>query len=108
MPFIRNAARSGDAGNERGDPMTICPCDKPEEPGLERTTAGLSSLPRQLRAFPQVRRALLAGIAGRAPLAGWNARGQRDLGLMWLEMWAYVGDVLGFYDERIANEAYVR
>ena len=27
---------------------------------------------------------------------------------MWLEMWAYVADVLGFYDERIANESYIR
>jgi hypothetical protein len=88
--------------------MTICPCDKPEEPGLERIAAGLDSLPRQLRAFPEVRRSLLAGIVGKAALANWNARGQRDLGLMWLEMWAYVGDVLGFYDERIANETYVR
>src|SRR6185437_15995560 len=29
-------------------------------------------------------------------------------GLMWLEMWAYVADVLGFYDERVANETYIR
>jgi hypothetical protein len=27
---------------------------------------------------------------------------------MWLEMWAYVSDVLAFYDERIANETYLR
>ena len=27
---------------------------------------------------------------------------------MWLEMWAYVSDVLAFYDERIANESYLR
>ena len=27
---------------------------------------------------------------------------------MLLEMWAYVSDVLGFYDERIANETYLR
>jgi hypothetical protein len=47
--------------------MTICPCDKPEETGLERIAAGLTSLPRQLCAFPEVRRALMAGIGGRAP-----------------------------------------
>ena len=27
---------------------------------------------------------------------------------MWLEMWAYIADVLAFYDERIANESYLR
>jgi hypothetical protein len=27
---------------------------------------------------------------------------------MWLEMWAYISDVLGFYDERTANETYIR
>jgi hypothetical protein len=37
-----------------------------------------------------------------------QAKGERDFGVMWLEMWAYVADVLGFYDERIANESYIR
>lgn len=43
-----------------------------------------------------------------APLADWRARETGDLGVMLLEMWAYVLDVLGFYDERIANETYLR
>jgi hypothetical protein len=43
-----------------------------------------------------------------APLSGWRAREGDDLGIMLLEMWAYVLDILGFYDERIANETYLR
>jgi hypothetical protein len=87
--------------------MTACPCDEQQEPGLEAIPAGLTALPRQIRAFPEVRSALLAAISdGKIALNGWTARGERDLGLMWLEMWAYVSDVLGFYDERIANETY--
>jgi hypothetical protein len=70
--------------------------------------AGLSALPRQTQAFPEVRIALQAEVARHLALHGWQARGERDFGLMWLEMWAYVADVLGFYDERIANESYIR
>jgi hypothetical protein len=51
---------------------------------------------------------MLRDIPLYAPLAGWRAREGDDLGIMLLEMWAYVLDVLGFYDERIANESYLR
>src|SRR5262245_58550891 len=82
-------------------------CDAPRTSPLETLPAGLSSLPRQVRGFPEVRRDLLRAIRDGAPLADWRASGD-DFGLMWLEMWAYVADVLGFYDERIANETYLR
>jgi hypothetical protein len=108
-----------------------CPCDTPQV-SLAQIPAGLSSIPRQTetqrqvsfvlegdtqvastippqtQTFPDVREALLAGIPNKVALANWRARGQRDFGLMWLEMWAYVADVLGFYDERISNESYIR
>jgi hypothetical protein len=46
---------------------------------------------------------------GRYPaLSGWRGRGKDDLGLMLLEMWAYVCDVVSFYDEVIAHESYLR
>ena len=41
-------------------------------------------------------------------LREWRARNSQDLGLMLIDMWAYVSDVLAFYDERIANEEYIR
>ena len=83
--------------------MTECKCDQ-ETPLVLDIPAGQDALPRQLRAVPEVREALLRAVPTKAALAQWDARGERDLGLMWLEMWAYVSDVLGFYDERIANE----
>jgi hypothetical protein len=86
---------------------TACPCDNPAQSVLQ-IPAGLSALPRQTQTFPDVRRALLATVPTRPALDAWRARGPRDFGLMWLEMWAYVADVLGFYDERIANETYIR
>ena len=51
---------------------------------------------------------MLRDIPLHPPLAEWRAREGDDLGLMLLEMWAYVLDILGFYDERIANETYLR
>ncbi|MBI1356588.1 MAG: hypothetical protein GC160_19780 [Acidobacteria bacterium] len=91
--------------------MSKCCDSKPSSP-LELLPSGLSSLPRQLAAFPEVRRQLLERLANpddaarRQALGDWRPSGD-DFGLMWLEMWAYVADVLGFYDERIANESYL-
>src|SRR6266511_2176976 len=87
--------------------MSVCPCDQPT-PLVLNIPAGLDALPRQLRSFPEVREALLRSLPSKPALEKWRARGQRDLGLMWLEMWAYVSDVLAFYDERISNETYLR
>src|SRR5262245_9665913 len=83
-------------------------CDPPQASALETLPSGLSALPRQLRGFAEVRRDLLRALGREpGPLAGWRPSGD-DFGLMWLEMWAYVSDVLGFYDERVANETYLR
>ena len=87
--------------------MSNCPCDTPVPPRLD-IAAGLDALPRQIRSFPEVRQALLEGLRNQPALQQWRAREGRDLGLMLLEMWAYVSDLLAFYDERIANESYLR
>jgi uncharacterized phage protein gp47/JayE len=42
------------------------------------------------------------------PLEGWTARTGDDYGIAVLEMWAYVADILTFYQERIANESFLR
>lgn len=43
----------------------------------------------------------------KAQLQSWTARASDDYGIALLEMWAYLADVLTFYQERIANEAYL-
>jgi hypothetical protein len=85
-----------------------CPCDVLVHPPKPDIPAGLSALPRQLAGFPEYRRALLREIPRHPPLLGWRAREGDDRGVMLLEMWAYVLDILGFYDERITNESYLR
>jgi len=90
----------------------VCPCDIRLFPPKLDIPAGLSSLPRQLGGFPEFRAALLAGLTEAAQvhpsLAGWRARDTDDFGLLLLEMWAYVCDVVAFYDQLHANEAYLR
>jgi hypothetical protein len=85
--------------------MTDCPCDEITE-YVPNIPAGLDALPRQPWSFPEVRTSLLREVGTQIPT--WLASDAPDLGVMWLEMWAYVSDVLAFYDERIANESYLR
>ncbi|MEE8523776.1 MAG: hypothetical protein V3T72_07570, partial [Thermoanaerobaculia bacterium] len=88
--------------------MSCCPCDRFDHPPKPDIAAGLSALPRQLAGFPEYRLAMLRELRTHLPLSDWRAREGDDLGLMLIEMWAYVLDVLGFYDERIADESYLR
>ena len=53
-------------------------CDARPGSPLETLPAGLSSLPRQLRDFPEVRRDLLRALgADPGALAGWRPSGER-------------------------------
>ncbi len=85
--------------------MADC-CDTSPRASLEMLPAGLSTLPRQLRTFGEVRRVMLAGLPKQPALRSWKPSGD-DLGLMWLEMWAYVADTLAFYDARVADASYL-
>jgi len=88
--------------------QSACPCDEIVHPRPLAIAAGLESIPRQIAAFPQFRAAMLASVWTKNPFAFWRARVGDDLGLMLVEMWAYVCDVLAFYDETIAHEVYLR
>lgn len=37
----------------------------------------------------------------------WTSREPRDFGFQFLDLWAYLGDILTFYQERIANEIFL-
>ena len=85
-----------------------CECDRHDFPGKLDIGPGLPALPRQQGDFAAYRQNMLNGVGMLPALGAWRAREGDDLGLMLLEMWAVVLDILGFYDERIANESYVR
>ena len=85
-----------------------CECDVRLFPRPPDIPAGLPQLARQLAAFPEWRQAILAAVGRETALDGWSAREPHDLGLMLVEMWAYVCDVVSFYDGAIAQESYLR
>ena len=41
------------------------------------------------------------------PFAGWHEGADGDYHTLFIELWAYLADILTFYQERIANEAYL-
>jgi predicted phage baseplate assembly protein len=88
--------------------MTLCCCDRLDFPGAPRIASGLSVLPRQVGIFADFRAALLGEIRRHPELAAWRAREGDDFGVMMLEWWAYVLDVVAFYDSEIAQERLLR
>jgi predicted phage baseplate assembly protein len=86
-----------------------CGCPPLPHPPPPLIPAGLSALaPRQWAGYCEYREALLAALPLQPALLGWRARGEADLGVMLLESWAYVLDVVGFYDARSAERAYLQ
>jgi hypothetical protein len=84
-----------------------CDSGAPATPEPVWNRPGLSAIRYRAGTFVTFRRALLSGIADRPELREWTTRASDDYGIALLSMWAYIGDILTFYNERIANEAYL-
>jgi hypothetical protein len=84
-----------------------CPCEECQDPQVVTNEPGLSTIAYRVDDFSGFRRALLEPLAGEVALLGWRPA-PGDLGLQLLEWWAYLADILTFYNERIANEDYLR
>jgi hypothetical protein len=69
---------------------------------------GLSAIAYRVGTFASFREAMLEAIGRQPALAGLTTRRSDDPAITVLELWAAVADVLTFYQERIANEAYLR
>ena len=85
-----------------------CDCDLHHCATPLSIAAGLALLPRAPGRFADWRLDLLNAVGREPRLAGWRAREPGDLGMMLLEMGAYVFDVASFYDQLVANESYLR
>lgn len=90
----------------------ICPCDGVPN---ERTTDNPPARDRidyRIGDFLSFRRALLNApgdpFGNEKQLTDWRPSAQGDLGVQMLEWWAYLADILAFYNERIANESFLR
>lgn len=81
-----------------------------ETPASEVNRPGLSAVAYRVGTHAQFKETLLARLSssGQQALTGLTARDDDDFSIALLDAWATVGDVLTFYQERIANEAYLR
>lgn len=81
-----------------------------ETPATVENRPGLSAIAYRAGTHSQFKETLLARLtaSGQPALNGLTARDDDDFSIALLDAWATVGDVLTFYQERIANEAYLR
>src|SRR6516165_1287552 len=83
-----------------------CPCDAPvATPPLN--PPGLGVIAYRDTDYVDIRAALLTPLPGETQLTAWQPGAGGDLALMMAEWFAYLGDILTFYNERIANEDYL-
>jgi hypothetical protein len=87
-------------------PGSSCPCGQAQDPRVVRNPPGLRQIAYRADDFSGFRRAMLRPQPGEQAIGAWQPA-QGDLGLQVLEWWAYLADVLTFYNERIANESYL-
>lgn len=94
-------------------PLEACGCCDGVEaatPAEVKNRPGLSTLRYRIGAYPQFKESLLAGLSSsRYPaLAGLSTRSSDDYTLGLIDAVACAADVLSFYQERLANESYLR
>jgi hypothetical protein len=88
-----------------------CGCCTPSAaltPLDETNRAGLSAIAYRVGTYSSFRESMLEQIAGTAGIADLTTRADDDYSITVADLWAAVGDVLAFYQERYANEAFLR
>lgn len=93
-------------------------CDKPTSDLSHRNLPGLSKLRYRIGSHANFKERMLALLSshqipdgdylGNRPLAKLTTRSDQDAALAAIDAWAMVADILTFYQERIANECYLR
>lgn len=86
----------------------ICPCDGFEHPASPRNQPALARVNYRVGDFLAFRRALLRPLPKEESLTLWRPNDRGDLLLQALEWWAYIADVLTFYNEHSLNENLLR
>lgn len=92
--------------------VTTCGCCETAvapTPAAIQNRAGLSSIQYRVGTYASFLLAMTEQIAQTPELRQrWLVRSTDDFGIALLAMWAYIADILTFYQERTANEAYLR
>jgi len=102
---------------------SICPCGAFIHPARISNVAGLDAISYRAGDYTAFREALLRALPGEVSLtcpapAGssvngpivqiWRPGATGDLAVQMMEWWAYLADILTFYNERTATQAYLR
>jgi hypothetical protein len=89
--------------------LDICGCcgETPAAPAVENRP-GLPALSYRIGTHATFLEGMLADLATEPALAQLSTRSTDDPAIAMLDAWATVADVLTFYQERIANEGYLR
>lgn len=94
----------------------ICPCGTITDHSVVFNQPGLPAISYRWGDYTTVRYALLQSLPGETALSEivdgqlkqiWRPTATGDLALQMVEWWAYLADILTFYCERIANQAYL-
>ncbi|HEY4364586.1 MAG TPA: baseplate J/gp47 family protein [Bryobacteraceae bacterium] len=85
-----------------------CPCEACGFPEVISNPPGLSAIQYRAGDFTDFRDQMLRALPGEIELANWKPTATSDLALQMIEWWAYLSDILTFYNERIANQDYLR
>src|SRR5271165_3227975 len=85
-----------------------CPCDTCNFPAVISNVPGLSTILYRVGDFTSFRDAMLHALPNEVELANWKPTTTSDLALQMIEWWAYLADILTFYNQRIANQDYLR
>jgi predicted phage baseplate assembly protein len=95
----------------------ICPCGGFIHPAVVYNGPGLTKISYSPGDYLAFRHALLQALSDENELSRrsggqliptWRPAPEGDLAVQMIEWWAYLCDILGFYNERIATQAYLR
>ena len=93
-----------------------CPCGTVIHPWVVFNPPSQPAIAYRVGDYAAFRNALLRALPGETELTQtlgdetiqvWRPGGQGDLAVQMMEWWAYLSDVLTFYNERIATQAYL-
>ena len=85
----------------------ICPCENVHGPWRIFNPSALEAIAYRVGDFGSFRHELVRHLEGEQQLAAWRPSADGDLALQIVDWFAIVADILTFYSERIANEAYL-
>ncbi len=90
------------------NPCNCCKAPSGGTPLVVHNRPGLTAIAYRVGTFANFRQAMCQAIARSPALRHLTTRRGDDHGITLIELWAAVADILTFYQERIANEAFLR